>query len=133
MDRRGEDYLRKMCPESQYMVIHDILSLPEVLLKLYRKGVPRSCMGAWIDHAEGLTVQALRDRIQWVCERVERDYRAWVLKDCPPPTDEEVRMSKRGQPPAGVKSSVFFFVIRVSFVIGCFVIREKAPHDRTNP
>jgi nitric oxide reductase NorD protein len=37
VDRRGEDYLRKMCPESQYMVIHDILSLPEVLLKLYRK------------------------------------------------------------------------------------------------
>jgi hypothetical protein len=37
VDRKGEDYLRKMCPESQYMVIHDILSLPEVLLKLYRK------------------------------------------------------------------------------------------------
>ncbi len=37
VDRRGEDYLRKMCPESQYMVIHDILSLPEALLKLYRK------------------------------------------------------------------------------------------------
>jgi nitric oxide reductase NorD protein len=37
VDRRGEDYLRKMCPEARYMVIHDILSLPEVLLKLYRK------------------------------------------------------------------------------------------------
>ena len=37
VDRSGEDYLRKMCPESQYMVIHDILSLPEVLLKLYRR------------------------------------------------------------------------------------------------
>jgi len=37
VDRRGEDYLRKMCPESQYMIIHDIPSLPEVLLKLYRK------------------------------------------------------------------------------------------------
>jgi hypothetical protein len=39
-------------------------------------------------------------------------------------------MSKRGQPPAGVKSSVSFFVIRafvirVSFVIGCFVIRHS--------
>jgi hypothetical protein len=37
VDRRGEDYLRKMCPESRYMVIRDILSLPEALLKLYRK------------------------------------------------------------------------------------------------
>ena len=37
VDRSGEDYLRKMCPESQYMVIHDILSLPEALLKLYRR------------------------------------------------------------------------------------------------
>jgi nitric oxide reductase NorD protein len=37
VDRRGEDYLRKMCPESQYMVIHDILSLPEALLKIYRR------------------------------------------------------------------------------------------------
>ena len=37
VDRRGEDYLRKMCPPSQYMIIHDILSLPEALLKLYRK------------------------------------------------------------------------------------------------
>ncbi len=37
VDRKGEDYLRKMCPESQYTVIHDILSLPEALLKLYRK------------------------------------------------------------------------------------------------
>jgi nitric oxide reductase activation protein len=37
VDRSGEDYLRKMCPESQYMVIHDIFSLPEALLKIYRK------------------------------------------------------------------------------------------------
>jgi hypothetical protein len=40
---------------------------------------------------------------------------------------DEVQMSKRGRPPAGVKSSVFFFVIRafvirVSSVIGYFVI-----------
>ena len=37
VDRRGEDYLRRMCPESKYMVIHDIPALPEALLKLYRK------------------------------------------------------------------------------------------------
>jgi nitric oxide reductase activation protein len=37
VDRHGEDYLRRMCPESQYMVIEDIRSLPEALLKIYRK------------------------------------------------------------------------------------------------
>ncbi|MEW6442923.1 MAG: nitric oxide reductase activation protein NorD [bacterium] len=39
VDRNGEDYLKRMCPESRYMVIEDIWSLPEALLKLYRKVV----------------------------------------------------------------------------------------------
>ncbi|MDY6842945.1 MAG: VWA domain-containing protein [Thermodesulfobacteriota bacterium] len=37
VDRCGEDYLKRMCPESQYMVIQDIKSLPESLIKIYRK------------------------------------------------------------------------------------------------
>jgi nitric oxide reductase NorD protein len=45
VDRNGEDYLHRMCPESQYMVIEDIRSLPEVLLKLYRKVTEQALRG----------------------------------------------------------------------------------------
>jgi nitric oxide reductase activation protein len=45
VDRNGEDYLHRMCPESQYVVIEDIRSLPEVLLKLYRKVTERALCG----------------------------------------------------------------------------------------
>ena len=36
VDPSGHDYLREMCPDSQYMVIQDIRQLPSELSKVYR-------------------------------------------------------------------------------------------------
>jgi len=36
VDPSGHDYLREMCPDSQYMVIQDIEQLPEELSRVYR-------------------------------------------------------------------------------------------------
>ena len=36
VDPSGHDYLRAMCPDSQYMVIQDIVQLPEELSRVYR-------------------------------------------------------------------------------------------------
>ena len=36
VDPSGHDYLREMCPDSQYMVIQDIRQLPNELSKVYR-------------------------------------------------------------------------------------------------
>ena len=36
VDPSGHDYLRAMCPDSQYMVIQDIAQLPEELSRVYR-------------------------------------------------------------------------------------------------
>ena len=36
VDPSGHDYLREMCPDSQYMVIQDINQLPEELSRVYR-------------------------------------------------------------------------------------------------
>ena len=36
VDPAGNDYLREMCPDRQYLVIDDIASLPRVLPKVYR-------------------------------------------------------------------------------------------------
>jgi nitric oxide reductase NorD protein len=36
IDPAGHDYLRRMCPESHYLVIDDVKALPDELTKLYR-------------------------------------------------------------------------------------------------
>ena len=36
VDQSGHDYLREMCPDQQYMVIHNIDQLPDELSKVYR-------------------------------------------------------------------------------------------------
>ena len=35
VDRSGQDYLKRMCPDSRYLVIEDIEDLPEALSKVY--------------------------------------------------------------------------------------------------
>jgi nitric oxide reductase activation protein len=35
VDRSGHDYLKRMCPESRYLVIEDVEDLPEQLSKVY--------------------------------------------------------------------------------------------------
>ena len=37
VDRSGHDYLRRMCPDDQYMVIEEIAELPDALQKAYRR------------------------------------------------------------------------------------------------
>ena len=37
VDPSGHDYLRAMCPDSEYMVIQDIEQLPEELSRVYRR------------------------------------------------------------------------------------------------
>jgi len=37
VDKAGHDYLREMCPQSRYMVIDDIASLPRELPKIYQR------------------------------------------------------------------------------------------------
>jgi nitric oxide reductase NorD protein len=39
VDKGGHDYLREMCPPSQYMVIEDVLSLPVELPKIYQRHI----------------------------------------------------------------------------------------------
>ena len=36
VDKSGHDYLKRMCPESRYMIIEEIEDLPEALSKVYR-------------------------------------------------------------------------------------------------
>jgi nitric oxide reductase NorD protein len=36
IDRAGHDYLRRMCADSRYMVIDDVMALPRELTKIYR-------------------------------------------------------------------------------------------------
>ena len=36
VDRSGHDYLKRMCPDSRYMVIDEIEDLPEALTKVYQ-------------------------------------------------------------------------------------------------
>jgi nitric oxide reductase activation protein len=36
IDPAGHDYLRRMCPESRYLVIDDVTALPDELVKVYR-------------------------------------------------------------------------------------------------
>ena len=36
VDPSGHDYLRRMCPDKQYMVIQDVTQLPQELSKVYR-------------------------------------------------------------------------------------------------
>jgi nitric oxide reductase NorD protein len=36
VDRSGHDYLRRMCPDSRYLVIEEIEDLPDALTKVYR-------------------------------------------------------------------------------------------------
>ncbi len=42
VDRAGHDYLREMCPQSRYLVIDDITSLPRELPKIYQRVVTTS-------------------------------------------------------------------------------------------
>ena len=37
VDRSGHDYLRRMCPDSRYMVIEETRELPDTLQKAYRQ------------------------------------------------------------------------------------------------
>src|SRR5258708_35535517 len=39
VDRTGHDYLRQMCAPSRYLVIEDIMSLPQQLPKIYEQVV----------------------------------------------------------------------------------------------
>jgi nitric oxide reductase NorD protein len=36
IDPAGQDYLRRMCAESRYLVIDDVTALPRELSKVYR-------------------------------------------------------------------------------------------------
>ena len=65
-----------------------------LLLQLPRIGAARSDLPRWIAEASTLTVRALRDRIAWARRQADTDYRAWSLKGCPPPTDEQLRTSR---------------------------------------
>ncbi len=65
-----------------------------LLLQLPRIGAARSDLTRWIAEASTLTVRALRDRIAWARRQADTDYRAWSLKGCPPPTNEELRTSR---------------------------------------
>mgnify|MGYP001815818219 CR=1 FL=1 len=35
VDRSGQDYLRRMCPDSRYLVIEEMEDLPDQLSKVY--------------------------------------------------------------------------------------------------
>lgn len=65
------------------------------LERLRQLGVPASCMRAWIDEAEALTVRQLRRAIDWAVRQSQKDQLAWSLEDYRPPTSTEVQTSER--------------------------------------
>lgn len=65
-----------------------------MLHRIWRMGVPRSDLPRWINLASRITVRSLRDRVAWARQQSDSDYRAWSLRGCPPPSDEELRTTR---------------------------------------
>jgi hypothetical protein len=94
-----------------------------LLLQLPRIGAARSDLARWIAEASTLTVRALRDRIAWARRQADTDYRAWSLKGCPPPTNQELRTSRHSlrelathpDPPALLNAAPLHSERRITF------------------